>query len=146
MTRRFMAFLCLAMLGILAGYAVGQDKKKFADLEGTWTIVKMEAAGKSLLEKEEKWKIIIKDGKVTSDAKDAPKEGKDLAKYLDPSKKPKEVELILAQGEKTALGIYERSGDTYKLCYAAPGQDRPKEFSAKEGTRYTLSVWQRKKK
>jgi hypothetical protein len=56
------------------------------------------------------------------------------------------VEFILAEGKKTALGIYELSGDTYKLCYAPPGKDRPKEFSAKEGTGYTLSVWQRKKK
>ena len=35
-------------------------------------------------------------------------------------------------------------GDTYKLCYAPPGQERPKEFSAREGTGYTLSTWQRK--
>ena len=65
---------------------------------------------------------------------------------LDPSKKPREVEFILAEGKKKALGIYELSGKTYKLCYAPPGKNRPKEFSAKKGTGYTLSVWQRKKK
>ncbi len=65
---------------------------------------------------------------------------------LDPSKKPKEIDMILADGSKTALGIYELSGGIFKLCYAPPGKGRPKEFGAKEESGYTLSVWQRKKK
>ena len=76
---------------------------------------------------------------ITSEGKTA-EEG---TMKLDPSKKRKEVEFILAEGEKTALGIYELSGDTYKLCYAPPEKDRPKEFGAKEGTGYTLSEWRR---
>ena len=42
--------------------------------------------------------------------------------------------------------IYELDGDTFKLCYAAPGEERPKEFSAKGANGITLAVWKRAKK
>jgi hypothetical protein len=45
--------------------------------------------GKSILEKGEKWKLIIEVRKVTSDAKGAPKDAAlDLSKILDPAKEP----------------------------------------------------------
>ena len=90
MTPRYFAFPFLAML-VFTGGVGGQDGKKFAELDGTWTIIKMEIEGKSLLNKAEKWQLIIKDGKVTSDAKDALKQAIDLSKFLDPSKKPKTI-------------------------------------------------------
>lgn len=65
---------------------------------------------------------------------------------LDTTKKTKEIDMALGDGNQTALGIYELHGDTLKLCYAKPGNDRPKEFSAKEETGHTLSTWQRDKK
>ena len=42
---RFSAFSLLAMLAFTAGHAGGQDEKKFAELDGTWTIIKMEIEG-----------------------------------------------------------------------------------------------------
>jgi uncharacterized protein (TIGR03067 family) len=44
-----------------------------------------------------------------------------------------------------SLGIYEIAGDDYKVCFAPPGKDRPKEFSSKPGSGYILQVWKRAK-
>ena len=43
-------------------------------------------------------------------------------------------------------GIYEIDGDNYKVCFAPPGKDRPKEFSSKGDEGLTLSVWKKAKK
>ena len=76
MPRRLTALSLLAMFTLIAGRAAGQDGKKLAELDGTWTIVKMEIEGRSLLEKGEKWKLRINSGKLTSDAcQRAPKTG-----------------------------------------------------------------------
>jgi uncharacterized protein (TIGR03067 family) len=127
-------------LVLVAGHVGGQDGKKFADLEGTWVIVKLESQGKSLLEKGEKWKITIKDGKLTSDAKGGPKEAADLAKFLDPSKKPKTVTYPY-EGKLVFYGIYEVKGDELRVCGDGvdtateknPEARRPKEFDSNKG-------------
>jgi uncharacterized protein (TIGR03067 family) len=150
MRKWLVGVLSLAILPLFLDQASGRDEKKFAELEGTWTIVKMEAAGKSLLEKGEKWKLIIKDGKVTSDAKDAPKEGKELAKYLDPRKKPKTI-TIPYEGKLVFYGIYEVKGDRLRVCgdgvdtaqEKKPEGRRPKEFDSNKGL---LLVFKRDKK
>jgi uncharacterized protein (TIGR03067 family) len=150
MRKWLLAVLPLGILPFSLYQASGQDEKKFADLEGTWTIVKMEISGKSLLEKDEKWKLIIKDGKVTSDAKDAPKEGKELSKFLDPGKKPKTVTLP-DEGKVVFYGIYEVKGDELRVCGDGvdtaqeknPEGRRPKEFDSNKGL---LLVFKRDKK
>src|SRR5262245_46639899 len=112
------AVLPLGVLLFMLDPASGRDErapKKFAELEGTWTIIKMEVSGNSLLEKGEKWKLIIKDGKVTSDAKAAPKDAKELAKFLDPSKKPRTITLP-TEGNVVFYGIYEVKGDELRVC------------------------------
>jgi len=67
---------------------------------------------------------------------------------LDATKTPKTIDALAANSpkEKVMRGIYEISGDTYKVCFGAPGKDRPTEMTAKEGTGHTLTVWQREKK
>jgi uncharacterized protein (TIGR03067 family) len=138
------------MLAFTAGDAAGQDGKKLAELDGTWTIIKMEIDGKSLLEEGEKWKLIIKDGKVTSDAKDAPKEAVNLSKFLDPSKEPKTVTYPY-EGRITFYGIYEVKGDELRVCGDGvdtateknPEARRPKKLDSKEGL---LLVFKREKR
>ena len=150
MIPRFVAFSLLAMLAFTAGHAGGQDEKKFAELDGTWTIIKMEIEGRSLLEKDEKWKLIIKDGKVTSDAKDAPKEGVDLSKFLDPTKKPKTITYPY-EGKITFYGIYKVKGDELHVCGDGvdtateknPEARRPKKLDSKQGL---LLVFKRENK
>ena len=150
MTLRFVPISLLALLAFTAGHADGQDGKKFAELDGTWTIIKMEIEGKSLLETGKKWKLMIKDGKVTPDATDAPKEAVDLSKFLDGSRKPKTITYPY-EGKITFYGIYEVKGDELRVC--GDGVDtateknrearRPKQFDSKEGL---LLVFKREKK
>jgi uncharacterized protein (TIGR03067 family) len=52
---------------------------------------------------------------------------------IDPSKKPKTIDLTAAEGDsagKTALGIYELEKDSRKVCIAKPGDERPTEFAS----------------
>ena len=149
MKRPLIAFLCMAMFAITAGYVQGQDKEKFADLEGIWTVVKADVAGKSLLEKDQKWKIIIKNGKLTSDAKDAPMEAKELSKYLDSGKNPKTITMPY-EGKLVFYGIYEVKGDELRVCGDGvdtareknPEKCRPNSFDSDKGL---LLVFKREK-
>jgi hypothetical protein len=53
MTKRILTACFVGMLAFSLGHAGDKSKDKFAELEGTWVIVKMEIEGKSLLEKGE---------------------------------------------------------------------------------------------
>ena len=135
---------------LLAGAGGAQDatKKEMSQLEGDWSMVSGEANGTAMPQE------TVKTGKRTAkDGETAITFGGQVyftAKYtLDPAKKPKAIDYMMTEGPtkgKTHLGIYEMDGDTVKFCFAAPGKDRPTEFTAKEGSQRTLSVWKRDKK
>jgi uncharacterized protein (TIGR03067 family) len=135
---------------VLVGPAGAEDavKKEMALLEGEWSMVSGEANGLSMPKETVKsGKRVAKDGETTITIG-----GKVYfkAKFsIDPTKKPKAIDYMMTEGPtkgKTHLGIYELDGDTVKFCFAAPGKDRPTEFTAKEGSQRTLSVWKRDKK
>lgn len=69
---------------------------------------------------------------------------------IDATKKPKTIDFLPASTAaakiQPILGIYEFEGDTWKVCHGLPGKERPKEFAAKEGSGYSLAVWEREKK
>jgi len=134
----------------LVGAAGPQDavKKEMAQLDGEWSMVLGEANGQSMpKETVQIGKRVAKDGETTITF------GGQIyfkAKFtVDPTKKPKSIDYMMTEGPtkgKTQLGIYELEGDMVKFCFAAPGKDRPTEFSAKEGSHRTLSVWKKDKK
>jgi uncharacterized protein (TIGR03067 family) len=67
---------------------------------------------------------------------------------LDASKKPKTMDYDVTAGPnkgKKLSGIYELDGDTFKSCFAAPGAERPTDFTSKSGEKQTLTVWKRNK-
>jgi uncharacterized protein (TIGR03067 family) len=139
----------LALVGAL-GVVGAQDavKKEMAQLEGEWSMVSGEANGQSMpREAVQSGKRVAKDGETTITI------GGQVylkAKFtIDPAKKPRAIDYAMTEGPtkgKTHLGIYELDGDTVKFCFAAPGKDRPTDFTAKEGSQRTLSVWKRDKK
>lgn len=127
----------------------GQDaKKEMARLEGEWTMESGEIDGQAMPEEMRKTaKRAVKDRETTVTV------GGQMfmkAKFVvDPSKKPKTIDYTMTGGPtagKTQLGIYELDGDTVKFCFSAPGKDRPTDFTTKEGSGRTLSVWKRAKK
>jgi uncharacterized protein (TIGR03067 family) len=127
--------------------AVKKDRQKF---EGTWRVVSLEVDGNKAGEADARKITVINaaDGQWAVEA-----EGKVVARgasVIDPTKKPKTVDLAVTEGEdkgKTALGIYEFSGDdTRKVCLAPPGKGRPAEFAAPAGSGHVLAVLKRVKK
>src|SRR5262245_35736923 len=109
-----------------------KPKKDEEKIQGTWTVVFREFVGRKTPEAELKaWpKWIIKDGTITAD--DGKK--KEVIPYkLDPSKKPKAIDLTMelpvdGKGKKAYPYIYELDGDTLKLCWSEKAPDhRPTE-------------------
>ena len=128
---------------------VAQDaKKETAQLEGEWTMVSGEIDGQSMPEEMRKTaRRVVKDGETTVTIGD--RLFMKARFSIDPAKKPKTIDYTMTGGPtegKTQLGIYELDGDTVKFCFSAPGKDRPTEFTTKEGSGRTLSVWKRAKK
>jgi uncharacterized protein (TIGR03067 family) len=134
MQTRILAALALGML--LAADApkdkdtesTGKDVKA---LQGTWWAIKIEESGKALQgEDVVKFSLIIKDDTYTLKA------GEDEVEHgtfkLDTAQKPKAMDLKIASGEdkgKHQHAIYELDRNRLTLCYAKPGEPRPKKLS-----------------
>ena len=144
---RPVASLMVVLILIGAGGAQDAAKKEMSQLEGEWSMVSGQANGQEMPQELVKTgKRLAKNGETTISV------GGQVyfkAKFsIDPTKKPKAIDYTMTEGPtkgKTHLGIYELDGDTIRFCFAAPGGDRPSDFTAKEGSRRTLSVWKRDK-
>lgn len=135
------ANLLILAAGLLTVPAPKDDVTK-DKIEGTWVVVASTRNGKPNNEIKGE-KITFKDGAITITTKN--KEEKATYK-VNTSKKPNEID-ITPEGEKeTVLGIYTVAGDTLKMCFTKPGNERPTEFSAKEGSPAMLVELKREKK
>jgi uncharacterized protein (TIGR03067 family) len=142
------------MFAVMLSFVINADarddavKKDLAALEGEWTMVSAERDGMKLPDE------LLKNSKRTAKGNESSVivGGQLFMKAtvaVDPSKKPKTIDYDVTDGPnkgKKQFGIYEIDGDTVKFCFAAPGNDRPTEFSSKEGSNRILSVWKREKK
>jgi uncharacterized protein (TIGR03067 family) len=143
------ALLVLAV-GLLIGGGDRKDdaaKKELEALQGTWVLVSAERDGKKLPEADVKQtKITFKsDAYVFPDASGIGTSRKGIIK-VDPSKTPKWMDSKATDDAAkggVSLGIYQIAGDDYRVCFAPPGKDRPKEFSSKPGSGHIVQVWKR---
>jgi uncharacterized protein (TIGR03067 family) len=128
---------------------MAEDAKDDLDnLQGTWVLVAGERDGKKFTEEEvKKTKLFIK-GDTFRIPESSVATSEDGTIKIDPSEKSKEMNATTGSGPdmgKTWQGIYELAADTYKVCFAPPGKDRPTEFSSKAGSGHLLQVWRRER-
>ena len=153
MRKSMMAALGMAVVALAVGPVIAADaedaKKDLEKLQGTWALVSGERDGKKFTEEEvKKTMLFIKDDTFRI-PESSVATSEDGTIKIDPSKKPKEMDATTGSGPdngKIWQGIYKLYGDTYEVCFAPPGKDRPTEFSSKAGSGYLLQIWKREKK
>jgi uncharacterized protein (TIGR03067 family) len=120
-------------------------KKEFEKLQGNWRMVSVECAGKPQETPKDALATVAGDQFTTKSGKEVVRAG---TLKLDPTQKPKAIDATYTAGPdkgQTFQGIYELEGDTWKICYSAPGKERPKALPDKQGTAYLLLVLKREK-
>jgi uncharacterized protein (TIGR03067 family) len=68
---------------------------------------------------------------------------------IDPTARPRTIDVIITQGAargQVLQGIYDRDGDTLRVCLAARAGPRPSEMSSKPDSGQTLMVHKAAKK
>ena len=141
MTRYMLMALVVGLL-LAACPATKEDeaKKEVEKLQGKWQCISVEAEGQTLPEDVVKiWSLTFKNDLITLWLGDEP--GWKGKFTLDPSKKPKAIDVTLMEidgkkvEEKVILGIYEVDKNGLKLiARAARVKERPAEFVTKKDT------------
>lgn len=124
--------------------ATAADPKAPGPLDGTWVPSAAEVGGKALPDEVRKaMKLVVKGDDYTVTV------GKQTDKgtvKMNAKAKPKEVDVTGTDGPnkgKTFPAIFERDGDTLRICYDLSGKARPTEFKSPEGTQTFLVTYQR---
>src|SRR5437764_585060 len=119
---------------LLAADAKKDDAKKDREaLQGTWRPVSSEQGGQDQTDEAKEHALVFDKDTFTV------KKGDEVMLKgtftLDPSKKPKAIDMAITEGRgdntgKELHGIYELGKDTLKWCTSEPGgETRPKAFS-----------------
>jgi len=134
------------LLGLAIVHGTVSSHADAADVvEGVFTMLSGEVKGEKLSDQ------TVKAAKLTIDGnKHSVHVGNDVivgTSKMDSTKTPKEIDSTDTEGPnkgKTYLGIYKFENGVYTVCFAAPGKDRPKEFTTKSGTGEMMHVWKKK--
>ena len=144
-----MALRSCVVLGLilLCALAVrGGDAKDGETLDGTWLPATAELGGNPFPDEvRQTLKLVVKGNKYTVTVGKAVDQG---TVKVNPAVKPKEMDITGTEGPnkgKTILAIYERDGDTLRVCYDLTGKNRPTEFKTREGTALFLVNYKREK-
>src|SRR5260370_32969518 len=136
-------FLTLSLPCLSRGDDAKDDAKS---MDGTWLPSAAELGGEKFSDEVRKTiKLVVHDGKYTVTVGKNPDRG---TVKLDPSKKPKEMDIIGTEGPnkgKTILAIYEMTDDTLRICYDLSGKARPSEYKTAKKTKLFLVTYKREK-
>lgn len=139
--------ICLTAVSAWTGQP-NQAKKDLDAIQGTWLVEGLLYNGKDFKDKF-KFSFVVKGDVMSIEGDEAVvKEYPKLKLKLDPSTKPKCVDLKVAggvQADATMEGIYEVKGDEFRLCIKVLGQDRPGEFKSTDGGSIALLTLKRQK-
>ncbi|HZU36864.1 MAG TPA: TIGR03067 domain-containing protein [Gemmataceae bacterium] len=143
MLRMLMATLAL-VLSFSSVASAGEAKKD--TLEGTWLPTSAEVGEQKFPDEIRKSiTLVIKGNKYTVTIGKAVDQG---TVKLMPSAKPKAMDVTGTNGPnkgRTMLAIYERKGDTLRICYDLSGKKRPTAFKIEAGTQLFLVEYKRQK-
>ena len=143
---RLLAVAALS-LGLSAAAEDKAGKDELEKFTGTWRGVSVVRDGKDVPKPEvEAVRLVVAGEKYTLTEGGETIEG---THKLDPSKKPKEIDAVRTKGPnkgQTLRGVYELTEDTFVVCFAAPGKDRPKELKAEGGAGLRVLAFKRQKK
>jgi uncharacterized protein (TIGR03067 family) len=139
-------------LFLLSGALLAQDqpneaaKKELAKCQGTWRWTTLEINGKTNeIAPANQLTFILKDNIVFLVNKDGTK--KEFATLkIDPSTKPKVIDLTFKENQQTWEGIYQVEADKITLCVNTQTQgtkERPPEFKTANQQGFWLLVFQR---
>ena len=113
-------------------------------LEGNWAMVSGEQDGKAIPDDElHKFGLAIVGNQHTVTWADAELKG---THELDTGQTPMTIDATDTAGPFEGMslkGIFKVDGDLFTLCFAAPGSERPTEFTTKDGSATILHVWKR---
>jgi uncharacterized protein (TIGR03067 family) len=109
-----MKMVVLPLMALLYFPSAGEQidsKQELKLLEGTWRVLALEVDGKVQPAEKSPKEIIIAGNKLTGI-------GPDMTMKLDPTKKPKWVDLAFKKMDKAypIRAIYEIKGDNLKIC------------------------------
>jgi uncharacterized protein (TIGR03067 family) len=144
MRQLLVSLLFVLSLTSFAQSGGAQDEKKM--MEGTWTMLSAELAGKEFPEEARKsTKLVLKADTYLVTVAGSPDEG---TVKIDAAKKPKAMDVSGTKGPnvgKTFQAIYELNGDTLRICYDLSGKGRPTEFKTTPGSLLFLVTYKREK-
>lgn len=144
MKSKILGMLAVA-LSLGAGAGADAEKKEFARFAGTWSLseCKYDGTDHSKL----KFKVVFKGNEGTLEGNaSVSNEYSKIRFKLDPSAKPKTMDITIAAGSQTDAtmqGIYELKDDELRICAKVFGTGRPKEFEAPDGSSTVLLVLKR---
>jgi uncharacterized protein (TIGR03067 family) len=146
---KLISFLCvLGNVGFLCACSTSTHITNNTNpLAGTWSCVSATVDGKRLPhETTDLLQLTLTQNRYTT------KKGSDVlfdSTYtVDPSKSPKQINMIGTEGDltgKVAPGIYSFDDDVLKICYVMPGLKRPEIFESPPGSKATLIIWKRQR-
>jgi uncharacterized protein (TIGR03067 family) len=138
-------FFCLAAAALLGAEDV--SKADLAKLQGTWQLIAMETEGHDIAQEEIKDATAVYEGNRLTLLAGTTVRRRGLV-TLEANRTPKAMNTWDQDGpyeDQTVPGIYSLNGDTLILCFARPGEERPKEFTTKAGTGFLRCVYKRRK-
>ena len=130
-----------------AAWSADADDKAGEAMEGTWLPSAAELAGKKFPDEVRKTiKLVVKGDSYTATVGKAVDRG---TVKLKPSARPRALDITGTEGPnkgKTIRAIYERDGDTLRICYDLSGKGRPKEFKTRADTQLFLVTYKRERR
>ena len=142
--------LTVAALALGLSAAAADDKASKDELErftGTWRGVSYVRDGTDVPKAEaEKVRLVVTGEKYTFTEGGEEIEG---THRLDPTRTPKQIEAVRTKGPhkgEKMLGVYQLTEDSFVVCFAAPGKDRPTELKPAGEPGLRVLAFKREKK